>query len=115
MTDIYSALASALVDLEQQLHINRLWASQAPSPEALASQQPFCIDTLSFEQWLQYVFLPRMRLLINERRELPRECAIAPMAEQAFAGEGVACAGVIASLARVDLLITEWVLQQSLT
>ena len=103
MTDIYTTLRS-----------NLLWQKQAPTAEALASDQPFCVDTLSFEQWLQYVFLPRMGQLVSERMELPAECAVAPMAEQAFVGAGVACAGVVASLARVDLLITDQILEKNL-
>ena len=61
-----------------------------------------------------FVLLPRMGQLVHDRMELPRECAIAPMAEQVFAGSGIACAGVIASLARVDLLITDRTLEANL-
>ncbi|WP_258876037.1 YqcC family protein, partial [Pseudomonas aeruginosa] len=31
------------------------------APEALASPEPFCVDTLALEQWLQWIFLPRMK------------------------------------------------------
>ena len=56
-------VAALLIDLEGALRSRLLWDADEPSPEALASTQPFCIDTLDFPQWLQFVFLPRMRAL----------------------------------------------------
>ena len=43
-----------LIDIEAQLRQMGLWQAVPPSPEALASSQPFCIDTLDFSQWLQF-------------------------------------------------------------
>ncbi|MEC8429313.1 MAG: YqcC family protein, partial [Pseudomonadota bacterium] len=53
MTDVYITLHSALIDLQCELKNLNLWETQRPADEALASTQPFCIDTLSFPQWLQ--------------------------------------------------------------
>ena len=38
--------------IEAELKEQGLWSAQEPGMEALASQLPFCIDTLSFQQWL---------------------------------------------------------------
>ena len=81
---LYQSLADALQQLEVELQQLGLWQEHPPSPQALASQQPFCIDTLEFNQWLQYVFLPRMQQLIATRSSLPARCNIAPMAEEFF-------------------------------
>lgn len=79
-------LSSLLIDLECTLRNARLWAEQAPANEALVSTQPFCVDTLPFEQWLQFVFLPRAYQLVESGQGFPGKCDISPMAEHAFAG-----------------------------
>ena len=70
--------------IEQRLMELDLWSKERPAPEALQSSMPFCVDTLRLEQWLQFVFLPRMRRIV-EREELPPGPAqIAPIAQEAF-------------------------------
>lgn len=80
MTDIIILLDKLEAELRQQL----LWSSQAPDAQALASTMPFCCDTLALEQWLQFIFLPRMRALLQAGAALPKKVAILPMAEEAF-------------------------------
>ena len=99
-------VASVLIDIEAQLRQLQLWQQQAPSAEALASNQPFAIDTLSFPQWLQFVFLAKMQLLLEQQQPLPQSCAIAPMAEEYFSHQGVAVTSLLASLAALDRLLS---------
>lgn len=87
MEVIYREVAEQLLLIEAEMRRLDLWAATAPSPEALASTEPFCVDTLSLPEWLQFVFLPRMRQLIEGEMPLPRQCGIAPMAEEYFRGE----------------------------
>ena len=96
-------VAALLIDLEAHLRNRLLWDAEEPDPAALASTQPFCIDTLSFPQWLQFMFLPRMRALLDADLPLPAQCAIAEMAEMHF-GSGDAVA-VIALLREIDLAV----------
>ncbi|MEB3733798.1 YqcC family protein [Halopseudomonas pachastrellae] len=51
-----AALAAALQELEGELRQWGLWSLEPPSAAQLASEAPFCADTLAFEQWLQWVF-----------------------------------------------------------
>jgi len=96
-------VAALLIDLEAALRSRLLWDAGEPSPEALASTQPFCIDTLDFPQWLQFVFLPRMHLLLEADLPLPAQCAVAEMAEMHFgAGNAV---DVIALLREIDFAV----------
>ena len=98
-------VAELLIDVEAELRRLALWETAAPDPGALASRQPFCIDTLSFPQWLQFVFLPRMHALIDEDQPLPAKCAVAPMAELYFAGLPLGATRMIAALAELDRVI----------
>jgi len=101
MKSIYSEVAEQLLLLEAELRRLQLWAATPPAAEALASTQPFCVDTLTLPQWLQFIFLPRMRQLIEAEHPLPSECGIAPIAEEYFrtAGGGEA---LIALLDDID-------------
>jgi uncharacterized protein YqcC (DUF446 family) len=61
-----------------------LWEASPPSQEALSSQQPFCIDTLEFTQWLQWILIPRLEALLKTKIPLPDSSAIHPYAEEAL-------------------------------
>ena len=82
----YSQLISLLIDLEYELRRAQLWATYSPTDEALSGVEPFCIDTMTFQEWLQFVFLPRMYLLLEQELPLPEACNITAMAETVWAG-----------------------------
>jgi uncharacterized protein YqcC (DUF446 family) len=99
------AIAEQLLLIEQALRQAGWWSDEPPGPEALASAEPFCVDTLDFEQWLQWIFLPRMKVIIEEGLALPATSGILAMAEMVYAsrpGQGIA---LMASLRHFDLLI----------
>lgn len=77
-------IADLLLAIEAELRQLQLWDAQAPSIEALQSQAPFCYDTLALHQWLQWVFLPRMKEILEQGEELPARSGIAPLAEEVF-------------------------------
>ncbi len=100
------ALSSLLIDLEAQLRQLDLWQSEVPSEQALASVEPFCIDTLSFPQWLQFIFLARMYAMVSSQQSLPTSCSIAPMAAEFFKASEVNAAALIAVLEQIDSLLS---------
>lgn len=102
-----TAVAEVLIDIEAQLRQLGLWDKIPPSEEALASPQPFCVDTLTLPQWLQFVFLPTLYKMLEEGEALPERCAIAPMAEEYFRGGGLPVETLLASLEQVDSLLSE--------
>jgi uncharacterized protein YqcC (DUF446 family) len=99
------ALADQLLLIERELRLLGMWSSEAPSPEALASQQPFCVDTLDFEAWLQWLFLPRMKLLLESGGPLPTASGIRPMAEERYKGRGAEMGALLTALGEYDRLI----------
>jgi len=52
-----------LIDLECELRKLMLWREDRPDAAALNSTQPFCLDTLVFNEWLQFVFIEKIRAL----------------------------------------------------
>ncbi|WP_163132483.1 YqcC family protein [Agarivorans sp. Alg241-V36] len=73
-----------LLELEQCLKQTNNWQNTAPSNEQLTSSQPFCIDTLTLPQWLQFIFIPKMREMIQQGASLPSKVDIGPYAEEVF-------------------------------
>ncbi len=107
MTDgMHTEVAAVLIDIEGQLRRLGLWQAVAPSAAAPASEQPFCIDTLTLPQWLQFVFLPTLYQLAEERATLPDRCGIAPMADEYFRGSQMAITELLQALEQVDALLT---------
>ena len=83
--DHYRALRRVVNGIEQQLHRTDLWEADPPSDEALSSEQPFSYDTMLFHQWLQWLFIPRMRTILAGHGHLPTESAIFPYATDCLA------------------------------
>lgn len=77
----HQELLTHLQQLETELQAQKLWASTPPSPQALESVMPFMYDTLQLHEWLQWVFLPRLRALIDAQGQLPHQSHIHPLAE----------------------------------
>lgn len=74
-----------LDELELALKKKQLWSSTPPSVSALASSAPFCCDTMRFEQWLQFVLINKLRILIEQNQPLPANANIATMAQHVMA------------------------------
>lgn len=101
------AIAEQLLLIERELRLLGYWQAQPPSAQALASEQPFCVDTLVFEQWLQWVFLPRMKALIEAGADLPAASGIAAMASEVFRAKALEVKGLLAALQAFDRLIAD--------
>jgi uncharacterized protein YqcC (DUF446 family) len=103
---MHTLIAEVLIDIEAQLRQLGQWDNVAPSVQALASDQPFCVDTLTLPQWLQFVLLPTLYGMLEEGQTLPERCGIAPMAEEYFRGTGLGCAELVSALVRIDELLS---------
>ncbi|MDQ8035844.1 MAG: YqcC family protein [Pedobacter sp.] len=84
--ELHQQMLTLMQEVEAEMRRQGLWASYPPSPEAMASRMPFMYDTLKSYEWLQWVFIPRTRALIDARGQLPGNCNIHPLAEHHLAG-----------------------------
>jgi len=103
---VYIEIASLLIDIEAELRRLNLWDAQPPSPAALASTEPFCVDTLTLPQWLQFIFLPRMYALLEREQLPPGPCAIAPLAEEYFGAGKLDVRVLLRTIAELDRLVS---------
>ena len=102
----YGEVTLALQQLEEALRRLNWWEEAPPSSAALASRQPFHADTLSFAQWLQWIFIPRIRALAETRGTLPGPCQITPMGEVAWREKPKQTQQLLEILTQLDRLLT---------
>ena len=108
----YLLVAGLLGELTAELQRLERWQADHPGSEALASELPFCVDTLSFDQWLQFVLIPRMEQLVLLQAPLPTSVSLYPMASEVYK-EGLAeVEALLRLIARFDLLLSGKVVEQ---
>lgn len=103
----FPQIADQLLLIERELRVLGWWQDQQPSDEALSSVEPFSVDTLDFDQWLQWIFLPRMKVILEHNMPLPNASGIVEMAQMVYAGHAQDTRQLQALLAQFDRLITE--------
>lgn len=101
-----SEVAGCLLRIEVELRRLDAWSEEAPSEEALQSTQPFAVDTLEFTEWLQFIFLVRMKVLVEQGHALPAVSGMAPMAEEHFRGRAESGEELIRELEIMDQLLS---------
>ncbi|AOM42956.1 YqcC family protein [Xenorhabdus hominickii] len=81
---IENQILNKLQLIEATMKTIDIWQSYPPKPEAFESTEPFSIDTMSADEWLQWVLIPRMRALIEQNACLPAAFTIAPYFEEVY-------------------------------
>jgi len=99
-------VADSLLRIEIELRRLEVWEASPPPEHAFQSAQPFCLDTMDFTQWLQFVFLQKMKALVEAGHPLPQVSGIAPMAEEHFRGRAESGQGLVQALEEMDRLLS---------
>lgn len=107
MTDKVRKAADIVIEIERQMRLVGCWSSERPAEERLASTQPFAIDTLNFDEWLQFIFLPKIKLIIEQGGGLPIQSHITPMAEEYYKTQcdNRSSEGIVSAIQAFDTLI----------
>ena len=95
-------VTALLLKIRTEMEALELWQSSPPSAQALASTQPFCIDTLHFTEWLQWLLIPRLQEMIRQELPLPQSSQIQPMAEEVFKQMQAETDALLALINRLD-------------
>ncbi|HEY0207670.1 YqcC family protein [Acerihabitans sp.] len=99
--ELHQQVRQRLFAIEQAMRSLSMWQPLPPAREAFDSQEPFCIDTMRPEEWLQWMLLPRMHALLDQQAALPRRFAITAYFEEAFPH----AAALLTQLQRLDDLL----------
>lgn len=79
-------MRAALLFLEAEMRALGWWQSESPTAEALQSSEPFCVDHLTFSEWLQWVYIPKMHAFMEAHAALPAASGLRSIAEEAWKG-----------------------------
>jgi uncharacterized protein YqcC (DUF446 family) len=76
----HAAVQAKISQIQAEMQRIGMWQEQPPAAEPLEVTQAFGGDKLSFEQWLQFVFLPRVREIIDQKARFPSESQVSTKA-----------------------------------
>ncbi len=106
MIDRNQRVRQLLNEIEQEMRLLDLWSIEPPEAEALASTEPFCVDTLSLSEWMQWILIPRMRELLNGNLPLPGNCNVHAIAEESFKELTRDCSTLLSLIRQFDESLT---------
>jgi uncharacterized protein YqcC (DUF446 family) len=72
-------------EIEAEMRRIGMWQSAALRPGQMKFEQAFAMDTMTFEQWLQFVFLPRVRESVASN-DFPATSEVGAQAAREFDG-----------------------------
>ena len=79
-----AVVAAKLAQIEDEMKRIGLWQNE-PLPEAQYNfQQAFAMDTMAFNQWLQFILIPRVKEIIAEGGEFPSKSEVGAQAFREF-------------------------------
>ncbi|MCI6938097.1 MAG: YqcC family protein [Succinatimonas hippei] len=99
----------ALKEIELVMRKLNIWSDgkNRPDDRAFLSQSPFFLDTMNFEQWLEFVFVPRFYSLIESGSKLPENVVIHTYAQEFYRGRWQEYKELIQILMKFDKLFAK--------
>ena len=98
-------LRKTLKEIEHEMRLLKIWSDHPPQAEAFLSTQPFCIDTMTLPEWIQFVFIHKISELMTLGAELPSRCGIAPMIDEYFKSSNLNYKHLMGLFVEVDYLL----------
>lgn len=99
-------LSLLLETLSNELTANNLWQIEPIDETALASTMPFAVDTMLFQQWLQFVFIEKMQQVIAQPHPQLPKAQILPIATLSFEEQGIVAPNVLKIIAKIDKVLS---------
>jgi uncharacterized protein YqcC (DUF446 family) len=83
----YELVASKADEIEAELKRLGRWIVNPLPDEYLINMGAFGSNTMGFEQWLQFVLIPRIREIVKEKSDFPAGSNLAPYGIRYFDGD----------------------------
>ena len=104
LTDRSARVKQQIQRIELMLKTLKLNSGLRPDDSAFESTAPFCYDTMSFLEWLEWVMFPRTCEMIDRGLPLPTVCEIHPLAEEEFKLIALETDSLLAEIQALDQL-----------
>ncbi len=85
--DIYQLATRKADEIEAELKRLARWSQNPLADEAFEDMGAFGSNTMSFENWLQFVLIPRIREIVEAKDDFPPGSHLAPYAIRYFDGD----------------------------
>ena len=77
----YDAVPSKIAEIEAEMRRIGMWQAD-PLPVNSSVTSAFGSDTMTFEQWLQFIFIPRVKEIVAAKGPLPSASQVAAQAHR---------------------------------
>src|SRR5262245_53645184 len=75
-SDKYARVAELADRIEAEMKRIGFWSAVPPTPEQMKFKMAYAIDTMVYDQWLQFVLLPRVRDIVLKRGAFPPSSSV---------------------------------------
>lgn len=83
----YTKVSNKASEIEAELKRLNRWCAEPLQPEKFKDMGAFGSNTMTFEQWLQFILIPRIQAIVDEKGEFPSNSMLAPYAIRVFDGD----------------------------
>ncbi|HEY6333758.1 MAG TPA: YqcC family protein [Blastocatellia bacterium] len=80
----YEVAAAKIDGIEQEMRRVGLWQDQPLAPDKYNFKKAFGMDTMAYSQWLQFIFIPRVREIIATEGQFPTSSSVGAQAIREF-------------------------------
>jgi uncharacterized protein YqcC (DUF446 family) len=80
-------VASRLQLIEDEMKRINFWQDTPIDPAAMNFKKAFAMDTMAYTQWLQFIFIPRVKQIIAEHGKFPSSSSVGTQAIREFDGQ----------------------------
>ena len=82
----YYEVEKVIDEIESEMKRIGFWKKKPLSPEKYRFQRAFGGDTMAFEQWIQFILIPNVRRIIEEKGRFPKNSQVAVYAVKELDG-----------------------------
>jgi len=87
LSDRFERVERIIGEIEEEMKRIGYWRAEPLPDEAYQFQQAFALDTMTFAQWLQFILIPRVHKLLDEKSIFPERSMIGTQAIREFDGD----------------------------
>jgi uncharacterized protein YqcC (DUF446 family) len=73
-----------ITEIEAEMKHLGMWQSEPLPESAFTCKEAFCADSMTFPQWLQFVFIPEVHNVLSGKRQFPDKSEVGKYASQQF-------------------------------
>lgn len=92
----HESVRKKLAAIEAEMRRIGMWQAKPLAEDQYDFREAFARDTMAFAQWLQFIFVPRVKSIVEAQGEFPSGSSVGTQALREFDGD--AEAGKLASL-----------------